>query len=290
MTFLRWLLVQRAFLAEAGPIFDLAARKRGVYGRAARATAIAGVVLLALAVAAPLAGAQELPVFGDSLVKSSSNPRDVSVTLQVLGLMTILTLAPSIFVACTSFVRIFVVFNFIKRALSVQEVPPAPVVSAFAIILTFLIMKPTFTEMKETALIPYMEERITFTEAYHNARIPLREFMFDQTRESDLRLFLELSGEDVPEKGTTRGRISTSVVVPAFMVSEMRRGFEMGFALYLPFLVIDMVVASTLISMGMMVLPPIFISLPFKLLLFVIVDGWAQLTKSVVLSFKPPPI
>ncbi|MCR4316252.1 MAG: flagellar type III secretion system pore protein FliP [Planctomycetes bacterium] len=252
-------------------------KKRGVLVKATIVSLILTAGLFATTAFA------QIPVFDG--FRTSDRPEDVSATLEILGLLTVLSLAPSIFLMTTCFLRIIIVLSFVKRALSTQEIPPSQVVTGLALILTFFIMKPTFVEIKDKAWVPYMDEEITLTEAYHIARVPMRDFMFRNTREVDLVLFLDIAGVKYDPGSLTRGQISTSVLMPAFVTSELRRGFEMGFVIYLPFLVIDLVIASILISMGMMVLPPILISLPFKILLFVLVDGWGKILGSLALSF-----
>lgn len=214
---------------------------------------------------------------------SSENPEDVAVTLQLMGMLTILTLAPSILIMTTSFVRIVVVIGFLRNALSTQNVPPNQVVIGLSLFLTFYIMSPYWSEVNDNALQPYLAGAITQEEALNNTLAPMREFMFKQTREADLALFVNLSDAPRPE---TQDDVSTFTLIPAFIISELKTGFQIGFMIYIPFIVIDMIVASTLMSMGMMMLPPVMISLPFKILLFVMVDGWRLLIQSLVASFK----
>lgn len=214
---------------------------------------------------------------------ASDNPEDVAVTLQLIGILTILTIAPSILIMTTSFVRIVVVIGFLRNALSTQNVPPNQVVLGLSLFLTFYIMSPYWSEINDNALQPYLAGAITQEEAIDNTLGPMREFMFKQTREADLALFVNLSDAPRPE---TQDDVSTFVLIPAFVISELKTGFQIGFMIYIPFIVIDMIVASTLMSMGMMMLPPVMISLPFKILLFVMVDGWRLLIQSLVTSFK----
>ncbi|MBO6305350.1 MAG: flagellar type III secretion system pore protein FliP [Selenomonadaceae bacterium] len=214
---------------------------------------------------------------------ASENPEDVAVTLQLMGMLTILTLAPSILIMTTSFVRIVVVIGFLRNALSTQNVPPNQVVLGLSLFLTFYIMSPYWSDVNENALQPYLAGAITQEEALNNTLGPMREFMFKQTREADLALFVNLSDAPRPE---TQDDVSTFTLIPAFIISELKTGFQIGFMIYIPFIVIDMIVASTLMSMGMMMLPPVMISLPFKILLFVMVDGWRLLIQSLVASFK----
>lgn len=214
---------------------------------------------------------------------ASENPADVAVTLQLIGMLTILTLAPSILIMTTSFVRIVVVIGFLRNALSTQNVPPNQVVLGLSLFLTFYIMSPYWSDINDNALQPYLAGAITQEEAIDNTVGPMREFMFKQTREADLALFVNLSDAPRPE---TQDDVSTFTLIPAFVISELKTGFQIGFMIYIPFIVIDMIVASTLMSMGMMMLPPVMISLPFKILLFVMVDGWRLLIQSLIASFK----
>lgn len=216
-------------------------------------------------------------------VGSSENPQDVAVTLQIMALLTIVSLAPSILVMTTSFVRVVVVIGFLRNALSTQNVPPNQVVIALSLFLTFYIMAPYWGQANENGIQPYLAGSITQEEALNNVLEPMREFMFRQTRESDLALFVNLADAPRPE---TQDDVSTFTLIPAFIISELKTGFQIGFMIYIPFIVIDMIVASTLMSMGMMMLPPVMISLPFKILLFVMVDGWHLLIRSLITSFK----
>lgn len=216
-------------------------------------------------------------------IGASTNPQDVSVTLQVMALLTILTLAPSILIMTTSFVRIVVVLGFLRNALSTQNVPPNQVVIALSLFLSFYIMAPYWGEANEQGIQPYLAGQITQEQALDNVAAPIREFMFKQTREADLALFVNLSDAPRPD---SQEDVSTFTLIPAFIISELKTAFQIGFMIYIPFIVIDMIVASTLMSMGMMMLPPLMISLPFKILLFVMVDGWQLLIKSLIVSFK----
>lgn len=216
-------------------------------------------------------------------IGQANGPQDVSVTLQIMALLTILTLAPSILIMTTSFVRIVVVIGFLRNALSTQNVPPNQVVIALSLFLTFYIMAPYWGQANEQGLQPYLAGQITQEQAVENVAAPMREFMFKQTRETDLALFVNLSDAERPE---SQEDVSTLTLIPAFIISELKTAFQIGFMIYIPFIVIDMIVASTLMSMGMMMLPPTMISLPFKILLFVMVDGWHLLIKSLIVSFK----
>lgn len=216
-------------------------------------------------------------------IGASEDPQDVAVTLQIMAILTILSLAPSILVMTTSFVRIVVVIGFLRNALSTQNVPPNQVVIALSLFLTFYIMAPYWSQANENGIQPYLAGTITQEEALENVLVPMREFMFRQTREADIALFVNLSDAPRPE---SQEDVSTFTLVPAFVISELKTGFQIGFMIYIPFIVIDMIVASTLMSMGMMMLPPVMISLPFKILLFVMVDGWHLLIRSLIASFK----
>jgi flagellar biosynthetic protein FliP len=216
-------------------------------------------------------------------VGKSSNPQDVAVTLQILFLMTVLSLAPALFILTTAFTRIIVVFYFLKQAMGTPQMPPAQVLIGLAMFLTFFVMAPTWNKVYDNALQPYLNNKMTMNDAYDRGIQPIREFMFKHTREEDLALFVKMS--DAP-KPATRADLPTYVLVPSFAISELRAGFQIGFIVFVPFLIIDMVVASILMSMGMMMLPPITISLPFKILLFILVDGWHLIIGSLLASYQ----
>ncbi len=205
-----------------------------------------------------------------------------STLVQIIALVTVLSLAPSILVMVTSFTRIIVVLSFLRSALGIQQTPPNSVLISLALFLTAFIMAPTMEKIYQDALVPMFNQEIEEMEALERASQPLREFMLAEVREEDLGLFIELADEE-PLSGPEE--ISMSTLIPAFMISELRRAFEIGFLIFLPFLVIDMVVASVLMSMGMLMLPPIIISLPFKLIFFVLVDGWHLVAGSLVQSY-----
>lgn len=213
---------------------------------------------------------------------NSQKPQDIVSVLRIVMMLTVLSLAPAILIMMTSFTRIIVVLSFLRQALGTQQMPPNQILVGLALFLSFFIMAPTFKAISTNALDPYMAEKIDQKMAYERAEAPLREFMFAQTREKDLELFLSLSKEAKPR---TRAEVPTYVLVPSFIISELKTAFQIGFMLYLPFLVLDMVVASVLMAMGMMMLPPVVIALPFKLLLFVLVDGWELVIGSLVKSF-----
>ncbi len=205
-----------------------------------------------------------------------------SVIIQIIALITILSLAPSILVMVTSFTRIVVVLSFLRSALGIQQTPPNSVLISLALFLTFFIMTPVFETAYQEGIQPLLSEQIDEADAFERTMTPFRGFMLAHVREQDLGLFMEISGET---EVASPEDISLQTLVPAFMISELRRAFEIGFLLFLPFLIIDMVVASILMSMGMMMLPPIMISLPFKLIFFVLVDGWFLIAGSLVRSY-----
>lgn len=209
-------------------------------------------------------------------------PKKVAIGLQILALLTVLTIAPAILIMVTSFTRIAVVLGFVRRALATQEVPPTQVLLGLALFLTFFVMAPTWNAVYNDALKPYFDEQISIQEAYKKAEAPVRQFLFKNTRVNDLALFVRMSGIAQPE---TRDDVPTFVVVPAFLISELQTAFLIGFIIYIPFLIIDMVISSILLSMGMMMLPPVVVSLPFKIILFVLVDGWGLVIGSLVRSF-----
>jgi flagellar biosynthetic protein FliP len=206
----------------------------------------------------------------------------VASVLQILATLTILTLAPSILMMVTSFTRIIIVLGFIRRAMATQEVPPTQVLVGLALFLTFFVMAPTWNRIQKDAIQPYFAEKIGMQKALEKAEIPLREFLFNNTRKNDLKLFMNLSGI---ARLQGKADVPTYVLVPAFMTSEIQTAFLIGFIIYVPFLIIDMVVSSILLSMGMMMLPPATVSLPFKVILFVLVDGWTLVVGSLARSF-----
>ena len=216
-------------------------------------------------------------------IGEAETPDEVATTMQMFALLTIISFAPGILMMTTSFVRIVVVIGFLRNALSTQNVPPNQVVISLALFLTFYVMSPYWNQANEQGIQPYLAGEISQEEAIDNVVYPIREFMFKQTREADLALFVNLSESERPE---SQEDVSTFVLIPAFVISELKTGFQLGFMIYIPFIVIDMIVASTLMSMGMMMLPPVMISLPFKILLFVMVDGWHLLIQSLITSFK----
>lgn len=215
-------------------------------------------------------------------VGAGGETQAVSSGLQILVGLTVLTLAPALLVMVTAFTRIVIVLSFVRNALSVPQVPPNQVIIGLALFLTMFVMAPTFNQVNQEALQPYIRGEINQQIALERASGPIRAFLFTQTRERDLALFIQMSDLPRPE---SRDDVPTYVLIPAFIISELKTAFQMGVLIFIPFLIIDMVVASALMSMGMMMLPPSLISLPFKLLLFVMVDGWHLVVRSLVASF-----
>lgn len=213
---------------------------------------------------------------------NTSDPANVSTSVKLLLLLTVLSLAPSILILMTCFTRIVIVLSFVRTGLATQQMPPTQVLIGLALFLTFFIMAPTFQEINDEALTPLFNEEISLEEAYEKASIPIKEFMSAHTRQKDLALFMDYGQYPRPE---TIEDIPLTALVPAFAISEIKTAFQIGFMIFIPFLVIDMIVASVLMSMGMMMLPPVMISLPFKILLFVLVDGWYLVVQSLLLSF-----
>lgn len=208
--------------------------------------------------------------------------QDIGAAIQVLLLMTLLTLGPSIVILMTSFTRIIIVLGFVRTALGVHQAPSNQIIVGLSLIITFFIMQPVFTEVNESALQPLQEKTITTMQAFEAGSAPLREFMLNQTKITDIEFFLELSNSGP----TQASELPMRVVVPSFVMSEIRTAFKMGFLIFLPFIIIDFLVGTTLMAMGMMMMPPVVISLPFKLLLFVLIDGWTLVIKSLVQSFN----
>lgn len=213
----------------------------------------------------------------------ATKPSDVALSLQILLLLTVLSLAPTLLVLLTSFTRIVIVLSFVRTALGTQQVPPTQVLVGLALLLTFFVMHPVIENVNKNALQPYLANKISQPVAIDRAAKPLRGFMFKQTREKDIALFYKLSKEPAPK---TQSDVPTYLLVPAFVISELKTAFQIGFAIYIPFIVIDMVVASVLLSMGMMMIPPVIISLPFKILIFLLVDGWNLTVSALFTSFQ----
>lgn len=215
----------------------------------------------------------------------AQNPQEAAATVQIILLLTVLSIAPAILIMMTSFTRIIIILSFLRNALGTQQMPPNQVLIGFAMFLTFFIMMPTFNKINNEAFQPFMKGSISQDVAFEKASGALREFMLRQIRsEKDLLLFVRLAKMD--PKTVDKNKLPLTVVVPAFMINELKIAFQVGFLLFIPFLIIDMVVSSTLMSMGMLMLPPIMISLPFKILLFIMVDGWNLITQSIVAGFR----
>ncbi len=243
------------------------------------AVLLASFVTISSAVAAPLIPIPSVTVGVDQ----ASTPQEVATSLQILLGLTVLTLAPSILIMMTSFTRILIVLSFLRSALGTQQMPPNQIIVGLALFITFFTMSPYIDEINSKALQPYLAGTMDQPTALNEAMKPLRFFMFKQTRENDIALFINLADGPRP---ASQEEVSTMTLIPAFIISELKTAFQIGFLIYIPFIVIDMVVASTLMSMGMMMVPPVMISLPFKILLFVLVDGWHLLIRSLVTSFN----
>jgi flagellar biosynthetic protein FliP len=244
--------------------------------------AILGLCLISILLTA-CAATPEMSAPGVTLsVDPGGQPQQVATGVQLLVLLTVLSVAPAILILATSFTRIVIVLSMVRTAIGTPTIPPNQVILGLSLILTFFIMSPTYTKIDQQAIQPFLNKQISQDTALKLAIDPVRDFMFKQTRQQDIELFLQIGGNDRPQ---TQADIPTTALFPAFIISELRTAFTMGFILYIPFLVIDMVISSVLLSMGMMMLPPSLVSLPFKVLLFVMVDGWYLITKSLTLSF-----
>ncbi len=247
-----------------------------------RGLALAVAVGLGLLVFSGAAQAQPfVPGIEVNLVEGD-DPEQVATGLQILLLLTVLSLAPALLIMLTSFTRVVVVLAFTRNALATQHMPPNQVLVGLALFLTLFIMAPVVETVRQEAWVPFQDGEVELEEAIDRAAGPLRSFMFEYTREKDLALFMEISGHERP---ATEDDVPTHVLIPAFAISELRTAFQIGFVIFVPFIVIDMVVASTLMSMGMLMLPPMMISLPFKILLFVLVDGWHLVVRSLISGF-----
>ncbi|MGB9859300.1 MAG: flagellar type III secretion system pore protein FliP [Moorellaceae bacterium] len=242
---------------------------------------IAALLVVGWGLTARQAWAQPLPGL-DLRLTPTEEPAKVVDTLRLLVLLTVLALVPALLLLTTCFTRIIVVLSFVRSALATQQVPPNQVLIGLALFLTFFIMAPVYNQVKAQALDPYLAGQISQEEALARGAKPLREFMYRQTREKDLALFVRMSGMPEPR---SRDDVPLYVLIPAFVISELKTAFQMGFLIYIPFLIIDLVIASTLMAMGMFMVPPVMISLPFKLMLFVLVDGWYLVVKSLLESF-----
>jgi flagellar biosynthetic protein FliP len=239
---------------------------------------------VALTLLSPPASAQSTPPLPKITIgmEQAQGVADVSLSMQVFLLLTVLSLAPAILLMLTSFTRIVIVLSFARSALGTQQIPPNSVIMGLALFLTAFTMAPVWDAVNTQAVQPYLAHQIDYKTALQKASVPIREFMLRQTREKDLALFVYLSRQPKP---AAPSEIPTSVLVPAFMISELKTAFVMGFVMFIPFLIVDAVVSVVLMSMGMMMVPPMVFSLPFKILLFVMVDGWHLITRSLALSF-----
>jgi len=242
------------------------------------------LILAALALATPVC-AQDATPAGDinlSLGDMDGGAR-LDVAVEIVLLMTLLSLAPALLILLTSFTRIIIVLGFLRQAMGTHQMPSNQIMIGLALFLTFVVMGPVFQQINTEALQPYLAEELTQEEALTLAKAPLQEFMLGQVREKDVALFLDLTNREAPESPED---LPMLIVIPSFVLGELKMAFQIGFVLFLPFLIIDMVVASVLMSMGMMMLPPVLISLPFKVLLFVLVDGWYLIVRSLVMAFQ----
>ncbi|NDY58809.1 flagellar type III secretion system pore protein FliP [Desulfovibrio sulfodismutans] len=240
-------------------------------------------VLLSLLLLLPTAAlAQDMPSLTLNLSAGQAEPARVSTLLEILMLLTVLSLAPSIVLTVTSYTRIIITFSFLRQAMGTAQMPPNQILASLAIFMTVVIMYPVGKQINDEALQPYMREEISLQDAAKKAEVPLRAFLFKHTREKDLSIFYTITKMERPDN---RDQVPTIMLAAAYMISELKTGFTIGFLIYIPFLVLDMVISSILLAMGMMMLPPAMVSMPFKLLLFILVDGWTLLTGSLVNSF-----
>jgi len=232
----------------------------------------------------PILGAESVTVPTMNFELSApKSPEQLVSSLNVLVLLTLLFLAPSMVLVMTTFTRFVIVFGFLRQALGTQQVPPTQLLVMLAMILTFFVMEPVGTKAYDDGIKPYVEKKIGYEEAFEKTTMPFKNFMIRNTREKDLALFFRIRKMENP---STVAQVPLSIIIPAFVISEIKTAFEIGFLLFLPFLVIDMVVASILMSMGMMMLPPVMIALPFKILIFVLIDGWSLLVGNLIASVK----
>ena len=243
---------------------------------------LGGLVVLGVTSGVCEAASPQAAPFFSIGVDQAESPEGVSVVLQIFLLMTVLSLAPSLLIMLTSFTRIVMVLSLLRQAMGTQSMPPGQVVTGLSLFLTLFIMSPVLSSINQDALQPFFEKTISQEQALENATKPIRDFMLRQTKEKDLALFVNIAKIKRPKNSDD---IPTSIIIPAFIISEVKTAFQIGLMLYVPFLVVDMVVASVLLSMGMMMLPPIMVSLPFKLMLFILADGWYLLVGSLVRSF-----
>ncbi|WP_320006844.1 flagellar type III secretion system pore protein FliP [Maridesulfovibrio sp.] len=239
--------------------------------------------ILLLVIPAAAFAQETIPTLSLNLAAGQEEPEQVAKLLEILFLLTILGMAPSILLTMTSFTRIIIVFHFLRQAMGTQQMPPNQILASLAIFMTVVIMMPTGKAINDNALQPYLNEEIGFEQAIDRAQVPVRTFLFKHTREKDLSIFYSITGEKRPE---TKEDVNTMLLIAAYTISELKTGFTIGFLIYVPFLILDMVIASILLAMGMMMLPPAMVSLPFKILLFIMVDGWSLLTGSIVNTFQ----
>lgn len=247
-----------------------------------RKKVVIGLFLLTAFFAARTSWAQELILPRFNFIQPSEDPKDLTVTLQLFFLLTVLSIAPSLFIMTTCFARVSVVLSFLKQAAGIQNIPQQ-LMAALALFVTAMVMMPVWKDINHQALQPYIREEIPQAEALKNAIKPVQQFMLRQTREKDIALFVHFARIEKPRSAA---HVPLYVLIPAFMISEMKTAFIYGFLIYIPFLVVDMVVASVLLSMGMMVLPPMLVATPFKIILFILVDGWYLVLRSLVGSFS----
>ena len=244
---------------------------------------ILGLLLTFAGISAPSAAAQtKLPTLSIDL-KETDQPEDLVPALKIVGLLTVLSIAPALLLMMTSFTRILVVLSFVRQALGTATMPPNQVIVGLALFLTAFTMAPVWETVRDKAYNPYIEKKISQDEAFDELLKPIRGFMLAQTRETDLEMFFGISKQPKPRSPS---EVSMTVLIPSFMISELKTAFQIGFLIYIPFLIIDMVVSSVLMAMGMLMLPPTVVSLPFKLVLFVLVDGWALIVENIVKSFN----
>jgi flagellar biosynthetic protein FliP len=228
------------------------------------------------------AATANLPGLDIQVLGGDGKPQDVATAIKILVVLTVLSLAPAILIAMTAFTRIIIVLSMLRHAFGMQETPPNSVLISLALFLTFFTMAPSLTQINDQALVPYSNGKMSFDRAVTEGIKPLRDFMIRQTREQDLMLMIEVSKSEVPE---TVDQVKTAHLIPAFMLSELKTAFQIGFVIFLPFLLLDIVVSSILMSMGMMMVPPMMISLPLKVLMFVLIDGWNLVVRSLLASF-----
>lgn len=256
--------------------------RSSVLKRRKRALLISATIILALVFCLPLAHASGVRLPGVSISLSGTHPHEVATAFKILLLLTVLSVAPAILIAMTAFTRIIIVLAILRHALGMQDTPPNTVLVSLAVFLTIFSMLPVFSKINTTAFKPYMEGKLGYQQAIKKGMKPLRNFMIRQTREKDLALMIKVSKSPQPK---SMSDISTLLLVPAFMLSEMKTAFEIGFVIFLPFVLVDIVVASALMSMGMLMVPPMMISLPLKILMFVLIDGWSLVVNALLGSF-----